>query len=391
MKRILVLTGSMLQERFVKRAKEMGCYVGVIDMIRDAPAGKIADEFFLCSAIDVQGIMDICKQFKPDGITTGICDIPVLTAATVCSKLGLPGMSESTAIKATDKAAMINAFKKNGVAHPEYQVIHSVDEKVELEFPVITKPVDKSGSRGINLAKNETELRSAIRNSLDASDSKTILVEEYLEGPEVSVELLVQDGIPHVLQVTDKLTSGAPHFVEIGHSQPSALPEQDIDAIKELAVKAALSLGMINSPAHAEIKVTKSGPKMVEIGARMGADLITTDLLPRSTGIDLAGYEINRALGTPIPFVRPENEGSGVAVRFINATNGVLMGVENIEDARKVEGIELINITVPVGSVIKNTGCNSDRIGYVLARGRTAAEALQACEKAIARLDIRMA
>ena len=124
----------------------------------------------------------------------------------------------------------------------------------------------------------------ALLAASEAGLSGDVLVEEYMIGPEVSVELLVVDGVAHVLQVTDKLTSGAPNYFEIGHCQPTSLKDEDRAAISELAKAAVLAVGLKNSAAHVEIIVTPNGPKMVELGARLGGDWITSYLIQGSVG-----------------------------------------------------------------------------------------------------------
>ena len=164
--------------------------------------------------------------------------MPMRSVAFTCEKLGLNGISYETAVRATDKGKMIRSFEEDGVEHPWYvmipdlQELHSVREKVS--YPCISKPVDNAGSRGVMLIREESELENAITYSSRNGRSGSVIVEEYLQGKEVSVEIMVIDGEVHVLQVTDKLTTGAPHFVEMGHSQPSRLGEEKVAAIRDL-------------------------------------------------------------------------------------------------------------------------------------------------------------
>lgn len=267
MSRILVLGAPIFQIEVIKKAKEMGNYVGAIDINEDAPAFPYADEFFVCSIRDYEGVLKIAKAFKPDGILIGACDTSVVTGAKVCKDLGLPGHTIDAAIKSTDKVKMLEAFKENDVAHPMFQVINKEnisDFKNTVPYPLITKPTDSAGGRGVCIVHNENELRDAVEFSSNAGQSGDVLIEEYMKGPEVSVEVIVVDGLPHVLQITDKITSGEPHFFEIGHSQPSTLSLKIKESISELASKAVKAVGLKNSPAHVEIIITERGPKMVE-------------------------------------------------------------------------------------------------------------------------------
>ena len=168
------------------------------------------------------------------------------------------------------------------------------------------------------LIENREELERAVRYSSSNGREGSVIVEEYLQGSEVSVEVMVIDGEVHILQVTDKLTTGAPHFVEMGHSQPSRLRNEDIKAIRDLAARAVKSVGIDNGPAHVEIMLTDKGPKMIELGARMGGDCITTHLVPLSTGIDMVKATIQIALGEQ-PDIAPKFN-KGAAIRYIKET-----------------------------------------------------------------------
>ena len=365
--------------------------MGLVDYNPSAPAIEFADEYYECSLIDVGGVLKAAKEFRADGITCGAADVGVLTAAYVCKDLNLPGLSIETATRVKDKSAMIQAFQSCNVAHPAYQVVASVSETIQIDFPVITKPVDNSGSRGINIAHNEMELKPALQNSFSYSKAGRVIVEEYLDGPEVSVEILIQDGEPYVLQVTDKITSGAPHFIETGHSQPSQLPPLDVEAIKNLAYNAAKAVGIKDGCGHADIKLTSGGPKMVEIGGRLGGDFITTVLLPISTGVNISEYEILRALGAPKVFHPDSDIGNrGAAVKFIESKPGKVKSVAVDYLAEELVGVEEIRFVCESDIQYGEVASNSDRFGYIIASGKTAQIALDRCDKVLERIKIEM-
>ena len=369
----------------------MGCHIGVVDYNPKAPAIEFADEYFECSLLDVKGVLEISKSFHANGITCGASDVGVLTAAIVCKELHLPALSVETANNVKDKGAMIEAFKRFNVAHPKYQIIDSIDTTIEMDYPIIIKPVDNSGSRGINVAHNEKELRKALDDSFSCSRNGRVIAEEYMDGPEVSVEVLIQNGEPFILQVTDKVTSGEPHFIELGHSQPSQLPHDDLQLIRQLAYNATKAVGIQDGCAHAEIKLTSKGPKMVEIAGRLGGDFITTVLLPTSTGINISEYEILRALGQPKKF-DPSYivQNRGVAVKFIEAKQGMVKSVAIDYLAEEMVGVEEIKFVCESGVNYAKAENNNDRFGYVIATGKTTQVALDRCEKIIDSIRIEM-
>lgn len=392
MKRLLILGGPVFQKRVVEKAHEMGLYVGLMDINDDAPAAELADEFFVGSILDKAAALEVAHEFKPDAIMSGACDTSVRTVAWLCAKLGLPGNSEECAYRATDKVAMLEAFAHSGVSHPAFEVVpkNSLEGyDTSLEYPVIVKPTDSAGGRGINLVESEDKLIPALLSSSRAGRSGDILVEECMHGPEVSVEVLVVDGAPHVLQITDKITSGAPHFYEVGHVQPSSLPSASKEAIASLASRAVLSVGVDNGPAHVEIMLTADGPKMVELGARLGGDCITSYLIDGSiTGIDMTKAAIKLALGERLQSLSYSNSGRFFAVKFIPSSKGTIKSIDGIDEARKTAGVIHVESTGVAGKDYKAAVDDSSRFAFVVASGDNREDALSCCDGAIEKISI---
>ncbi len=390
MKRLFIIGASNLQLPAIKKAKEMGLYVGVADYNPNAVGISYADEYFNVSTIDEEGVYEAAKAFRADGIMTLATDMPMRALAYATTKMGLPGINYDTAVKATDKGEMIKAFEEHGVAHPWYFIVADPAEleKVEgkITYPCISKPTDNSGSRGVMLINTPEELKESVNYSSSQGRKGGVIIEEYMQGQEVSVETIVLDGEPHVLQVTDKLTTGAPHFVEMGHSQPSALPKNDVEAIKELASKACVAIGIKNGPAHVEIILTENGPKLVELGARMGGDCITTHLVPLSTGIDMVKATIQIALGE-MPNIEPKfNKGS--AIRFLKAPCGTIAEIRGIDEAKDIAGVTEITLTKNVGDKSGSIDSSNDRLGYVIAQGENRENAVAICEKTFKKISV---
>ncbi len=392
MRRILIVGASDFQLPAIIKAKEMGLYVGVADFNPKAIGVPYADKFYNVSTIDAEGICQAAKDFDADGIVTLCTDMPMRAIAYACEKLGLKGLDVKSAIRATDKGIMIEAFAKNGVSHPAYQVLPAGNfekfNKSAFVFPLITKPTDNSGSRGIMKVNSIEELKDALSYSSNDGRSGDVIVEEFMHGPEVSVELMVIKGTPHVLQVTDKLTTGAPHFVEIGHSQPSKLNESDLIKIHDLAKRAALAVGIVDGAGHAEIILTNEGPKLVEIGARMGGGCITTHLVPLSTGIDMTKATIQVALGET-PNIESAYD-QGAAIRFIIPPKGKIVSISGKDAAETIPGIKLVEIQCEVGQILEELENGTKRIGYVIAQAETADEAVNICNKALSLIQIEV-
>lgn len=380
MSKLLIIGASILQLPAIKRAKELGHYVAVVDYNPNAVGIKYADEYFNASTIDIEAVCRVSEKFKPDGIMTLATDMPMRSIAVATQKLGLPGISLDTAIKATDKGEMIKTFKVHNVPSPWYYI---VADKLELgglniSFPCIIKPTDNAGSRGVCLVNTRADLEEAFEYSQKESRGGKVIVEEYMVGPEVSVEVMVVDGEPYVLAVTDKLTTGAPHFVEMGHCQQSQLPSHIISQIKEVAKQAVKSIGINCGPAHVEIMVTTEGPKMIELGARMGGDCITTHLVPLSTGIDMIKATIDVCLGQR-PDIEPKWD-KGSAIRFFDVAPGKITAIDGVDEARKVVGVQEITFTKDIGDEVTEIHSSLDRVGYVIAEANDVEKAICICE-----------
>lgn len=397
MKKIMILGAGILQLPAIERAIEMGLGVIAVDMNPSAVGfgvpGVVKE---IISTIDIPAILESAKKHQIDGIITLASDMPMQSVAVVSHEIGLIGISKDTALKATNKAFMRDALKKAEVPVPLYfrvngkeAFIDAVEKVKAAGYKCIVKPADNSGSRGVDLLKDGTDLNAAYEYTARYSRSGEIVVEEFMEGSEVSVETLAVDGNVHVIQITDKLTTGAPYFVEMGHSQPSRLSDEMKSKIAKVAIAANKAIGIQNGPSHTEIKVTKDGPKIVELGARLGGDCITTHLVPLSTGVDMVECCIRIALGEK-PDISPKwNKGS--AIRYLKTGTGIVKEINGIEEARELPGIRQVSIVHGVGENVGEIKSSVDRVGFVIAQADNAMLAIADCVKALekVKVDIR--
>lgn len=369
----------------------MGLNVAVADYNPNAVGIPCADKYYNASTIDIPAICAVARDYQPDGIMTLATDMPMRSIAAATTLLGLPGISVETALKSTDKYEMIKAFKANNIESPWY---YYLKDQADLSsccsaftYPCVMKPTDNAGSRGVVLVTDASELTDAYQYSRSQSRAGHVIVEEYMQGKEVSVEIIVYQGVPHVLAVTDKLTTGAPYFVEMGHSQPSQLAETDLARIRDLASRAVLAVGIDNCPAHVEIILTADGPKMVELGARMGGDCITTHLVPYSTGIDMVKAAIEISLGIEPDFT-PTLHKAG-AVRFLGSEIGVIRSIEGKEKALQVPNVKSVQMFKQEGDVAQGVHNSLDRVACVLAQADAVPMAVEACQKGLDLIEIK--
>ena len=393
-KKIMILGASILQLPAIQKAKDMGLQVVVVDMNPDAigfKEGGIIKE--VISTIDIPAVVECAKKHNIDGVMTLASDMPMRTVSAVAKELNLVGINEETAMKATNKACMREALRLFNVPIPTFYRVSSREEydtavsKFSASF--IVKPADNSGSRGIvkvSDVKNYDAIFEAYEYSKSSSRNGEVLVEEYMEGPEVSVETLTVNGECHIIQITDKMTTGAPHFVEMGHTQPSQLGDEIKQRIIEVTKLANKAIGITDGPSHTEIIVTQDGPKIVELGARLGGDCITTHLVPFSTGLDMVECCIKIALGEKVDIGTKVTKGS--AIRYFACKGGKLKKISGIDEAKLIEGVKQISIICDIGDIVSEITSSSDRIGFVIAQGMNAVDASKKCETALEMIHI---
>ena len=390
MKKIMIVGASVLQLPAILKAKEMGLEVAVADYNPKAIGIAYADKFYNANTMDEDAILAASEDYKPDGIMTLATDMPMRGVAKVSDKLGLYSINYATAVKATDKYDMIRAFKEHGVPSPLYFAVDSLEElkshEADVMFPCIIKPTDNAGSHGVAKVFSYQELLDNYEYAHSCSRQGKVIVEEFLDGPEVSVEVMVVEGTVHILQITDKITTEAPHFVEMGHTQPSRLSQEIQEAIRDVTIAACKAIGIDKGPAHVEMKVTQRGPVMIELGARMGGDNITTHLVPLSTGIDMVGSTIKVAMGEE-PDIEPILH-CGSAIRYFEVPFGTIKSIENVDAAKSIPGVKQITFTKEVGEESVPIQCSNDRIGFVIAQGDTAEDAVRACEEAMKTIKV---
>ncbi len=395
MKSIFILGASRLQVPAIKKAKEKGLFVYALDYDPNAVGIQYADKFLEISTIDKEAVLKAALEYKPDYIITSTSDMPVRTVSWVNEKLDRPrDISYEGAICATDKVAMRNRMKECGVPIPEYHEIKNIEEFLEtasiMPQRFILKPADNAASRGVVLIdkSQNPDLEEIYKYSTQYSRSGEALVEEFMEGPEVSVESYTVDGEPHIITITDKMVTELPFFVELGHTEPSRLTPEQQEDIRKVAIAAIRAIGMQNGPNHTEIKVTPTGAKLVEIAARLGGDFITSKLVPLSTGVDMIECSFSTLLEEEVQYKSTIARGS--AIRFIQGEKGIISSIDGVDTARQIPGIQEVELYMKPGDHIKRPENSSDRVGHVIAIGKDADEASLNAEAALAFIHIQV-
>ncbi len=318
-KKIAIIGASYLQLPLIEKAKMEGCITYVFAWQADDPGEKAADYFYPISIIEREEILAKCIEIGIDGICSIASDLAMLTVNYVAEKMHLCGNSIASTIISTNKYEMRKAFLKNGDPSPRAIEVTAETEVplLPFQFPLIVKPTDRSGSRGVCKVQSLEELRPAVNRALEQSFEKKAIIEEYIEGIEYSVEYLSFQGKHYFLALTQKYTTGSPHYIEKAHMQPAVVSKQNLAYIKKTVEHALDTLGLVNGASHSEIKINGDKVSIVEIGGRMGGDLIGSHLVPYSCGYDYLKAVLLVAFGiAPEPPVTVQN-GKVVAVRFI--------------------------------------------------------------------------
>lgn len=390
MKKLMVLAAGLLQIPVIKKAREMGYYVIAVDDDPNAPGMALADKAVVPGGLmNEEKLVAIAKEEQIDGVIHPCSEVAMNVMGRINDELHLSGISKEMAIRATNKHLMREAFEKYGAPSPKSLLTKDEEDAWQIfceQFSTnaILKPSRNSGSRGI--AKVEKGITKdafveLYRRALDESRDHSVLIEQFIEGPEFSVEVIVWQGEPHVLAVTDKKTTEAPYFVELGHNQPSVYPEVIQQKLKDGAIAGIRALGLSNCAAHCELKVQDEEVYLMEIGARMGGDFISTELTLLSSGIDMVAATINVVLGIE-PNLTPTEPKHGVCIRYFTPKPGKLIVIEG-EQALQEHDVYDAEIYHQVGDMIPEVKSSLDRSGHVIVTAPTVKEAIVKAESLI--------
>lgn len=361
-KKLAIIGASYLQLPLVRKAAEMGIETHCFAWEEGAVCRDVADYFYPISIIEKDAILSQCRQIGIDGITTIASDTAVLAVNYVASQLGLIANSDAYSAMMTNKYLMRQCFHTHDIPSPRFCLVNERCDKVltDFRFPLIVKPTDRSGSRGVEKVLHADQLTEAIRRAQAESFEHQAIVEEFVPGREVSVESISYEGQHYILQITDKVTTGEPFFVELEHHQPSSLPDDIKDRIKSFVLKALDALHIQYGASHSELKITEDGDiRVIEIGARMGGDFIGSDLVCLSTGYDFLKGVIEVALGDFHEPVLSARHHAGVY--FLCEETKRLKPL--IDSWQITPGIVRAEITDPQ---LRPIECSGDRSGYLI-------------------------
>jgi biotin carboxylase len=401
MKTLLIVSGGIEACHGIRHAKDMGFKVVCSDANPEAPGFDLADGHFVASTYDAEataaGAEEYVRKHGPiDGVTTIGADVP-LTVATVAARLKLPGISLASARLATDKLAMKEQFAKCGVPVPWFSAVASAEDLLKIVKArgrnLVIKPVDSRGSRGVQRLSHVADLPAAFVFAHDYSPTHRVMVEEYLDGPQVSTESTVINGRCFTPGFSDRnyeyLDTYAPFFIENGGDLPSHLPQAIQDEVKDVVARAAAALGVETGTVKGDIVVHDGKVFVIELAARLSGGFFCSREIPLNTGVDFIGAAFRLALGLPVTEegVTPKYQ-RHIIQRYVIPKPGTVVSIGGNEEALKIPGVIEAFITAKSGDVIPPAGDKRPSAAMVLATGETRDQALEAAKAAIAKLAI---
>lgn len=394
MKKVLIFGVGELQRSIILRAKRMGLYTVGIDPCADAACRDDVDAFEVVGGQDYEAHCAVVEKYGIDAIVTAATDKPLVMMARIAEKYGFPFYSVETAQWSTDKFQMKERFELGGVPHAKGVLLRAEDLKgslsskstenssdyfsdrflinfeddrttQELHFPVIVKPRDNSGSRGVKLCRSKGELEASMNEALEVSKLDTVLVEEFIDGPEYSIEGLHHDGKSEVIQFTEKKTTEFPYNVELGHIQPANISDENKQQIREIIAKIGKALNFENCPSHSELKINDRGIFVIETSPRLGGDYITSTLTPLSTGVNLEDELLKISLGVTVNPVPKAVQYSGV--RFFSFEEGsVIKHIPNSEFVKTWPHVVDFSFNLQKGEKVHQITSSLNRYGQLI-------------------------
>jgi biotin carboxylase len=377
--RLLVLGAGPAQLGLLEAARARGVWLAVVDRDPAAPGFRLADRRCILSTEDEPAIERLVGALEIDGIVSPGTDWPVGVAARIAERTGLPHpISPQTAVLATNKLRQRERLAEAGVPQPRSWVVGGEDAPPELSGPAVVKAPDRQGQKGLTLVTDPAGLPAAIEIARGASRSGLALVEEFVDGPEVTVVGFSAGGVFTALTVTDRVVADPPAFgVALAHVWPAALA--DIGTASDTAARTVAALGIENGPSYTQLRIGPTGPQVIEVAARLGGGH-DAELAQAVTGVDLNGLAIDAALGLELAVPQPQAIAGGAVTRFLVAPPGPFAGVE------VPEGLEHARIYREPGYVFLPLRRGADRAGAVLVTADSRDEAVAKADEAANRI-----
>jgi biotin carboxylase len=401
MKTLLIISGGIEAVPGIQLAKEMGLFVVVSDADADAPGFRYADEKIIASTYDVDDTVNKAYLFHKNkrsinGVMCIASDVP-LTVAKVASALGLPGIPIESAELAMNKLAMKDRFSDDGVPVPQYSKINNLPHLHKIVdswgYPLVLKPTDSRGARGVLRLTHEVDIEWAWEHSKSNSPTGHVMVERYIAGPQVSTESVMIDGKCYTPGFSDRnyelMDKYAPFIIENGGDLPSSLPDNIQIKVRELVQRAAISMGIRDGIVKGDIVVENNEPLVIELAARLSGGYFCTHEIPMNSGVDIVGNAIRIALGEPVdPRELKAKYNRNICQRYLFPEPGIIKKITGLDRLDKNNQIKYFDFRLKPGEEILPPVAHPSRPGMVITTGKSRAEAQEIASLALGQIEI---
>lgn len=371
MKKILILGAGFLQSFVIKKAKQLGYYTIAVDKNPKSIGFQYADEYGIIDIVNPEECLMFAKSKSIHGVMTAATDYGVLSASYLAQELNLPGINYDSAKLIKNKHSVRKLFVENSIddisQYYEVNNINDLDLIINsIKYPVMVKPSDGSGSKAAKRVDKSEQLYEACKEAIDASLIKKALIEDFIPGKEFGVESFVFSGEAHVLGILNKETTSPPDYAELGHMMPSGLDIED--KIKEIVRNAIKVLGVDFGAVNMDILVTEDNHIcIIDVGARMGGNLIGSHIISKSTRYDYLENLIKASVNDDIDIPNCKVINS-VATKILALQPGKILGLPDFDKIMKDHNVDIF-FNKGVGEVIRSYHNNLDGCGYVLSVG----------------------
>jgi len=379
---LLVLGAGYDQLPMIRKSQELGHRVHVCDRDAGAPGMPLADVSLRVDTADPGAVTAAAREHDIVGICTMATNLAPRTAAIACERLGLPSITRQAAFASTDKAVLRSQCIKAGIPIAQGRAARDPEEAVAISstvgYPVLLKPSDSSGCRGIQVVRDSSQVRSAFCAAQAESVSKMVVVEQYYGKALVfGVESLISQGETHVIIISDKIVRNHPVISTAGVTVPTVLSQKLQERVEQLVIQIHHALGLTMGASHIDFLWDGEEPIMIDIGPRLAGGSLSFELAPKLTGIDMLRFVIEQCLGSAgMPSKKPVAS-AGIERFFYTPCSGILEDYQLPAPSRDM----LLQWRKPIGALLTSEGANVERLGFVTAIRPTIQEAEAAVQE----------
>ncbi len=401
-RKIIIIGGGVLQVSLIRTALDMFLEPIVFDMSKDAPGMLLASQRIIMSTKDIEGCVREARKIslhqKISGVITAGTDASRAVAA-IASALELPGIRYIDAEACSNKVLMRRRLRSFGIPIPEFYSIWSLKEARDamdnLTFPIVLKPAENMGARGVIKIEKRQDLNIAFKHSKQYSPTGEMIIEEYMQGKELSVDALAWNSFDgeqnyKITGIADRIIEREPFFIEVGHNMPSQAPKELILEAENVMKQSMIALGIHTGAGKGDLKITNKGVMVGEIAARLSGGFMSSHTYPLHSGVNLLKAAIKISLGEDPSLDLVPRKNIYAIERSILSPPGKITKLDGLEKIKIQDNIEYLYVSRKVGDLMPSTTSNIDKLGHVVAIGNTLEEAEESVSSALSFLELEV-